>query len=183
MNTKVLIVCILLFAAVLIGTFSLGLFKQKEATPQPQNTTTNAAIQFDTWQEQTVDEIGLTFKTPPGTTFRKEVADDGGRIRILGFYVENNDKDNPYMLYGVYQLDKEATQEDLEKAKDAMDANTIKDASIDGYEGIEGLILGEKTRYITMIIKDGKLFSVSTIPPNQENKELTEQILATFAFQ
>lgn len=183
MNTKVLIVCVLLLAAVLIGTFSLGLFKQKEATPQTQNTTTNAATQFDGWQERTVEEIGLRFKMPPGTTFRKEVADDGGRIRILGFYVENNDKDNPYMLYGVYQFDKEATDVDLEKAKDGMDTNTIKEASIDGYEGIEGLILGEKTRYITMIIKDGKLFSVSTIPPTPENNQLTDKVLPTFDFQ
>lgn len=183
MKRKTLIAGCLLIVAILIVAFSSGLFKSKDTSYQAQNASTNSVSKTDNWQEQAVDEIGLRFKIPPGTTFRKEVADDGGRIRILGFYVENNDKDNPYMLYGVYQFDKEATQEDLEKAKDDMNPSTIKEASIDGYKGIEGLILGEKTRYITMILKDGKLFTVSTIPPTLENKELTDKILPTFVFQ
>jgi hypothetical protein len=52
-----------------------------------------------------------------------------------------------------------------------------------GYSGIEGLIMGPKTRFITTVLKDGKLFSVSTMPPSQENKELTNQILTTFEFK
>lgn len=76
----------------------------------------------------------------------------------------------PYQLYGLYLADRESSEQDLERAKTEMDTSTIKDASIDGYKGIEGLT-------------DGRLFSVSTIPPTPENKELTEQILATFDFQ
>lgn len=135
-------------------------------------------------QEQTVDEIGLRFSYPNDLTFRKEVADDYGRIRNLGFYLEKGSPDKPtYMLYGLYQFQTEAAEADLEKAKTEMDKTTIKEITLDGYKGIEGLILGPKTRYITIILKDGKLFSVSTIPPTQGNKELTDMILATFDFK
>lgn len=144
---------------------------------------TRQISQSEGWQEQTINEIGLTLKYPQNLTFRKEIADDNGRIRTLGFYVENNDDSNPYMLYGLYQMDKNATIVDLNKNKMGMDTNTIKDTSIDGYNGFYGLVLGEKTRYMAIILKGDKLFSVSTIPPTQENKDLTDQILATFDFQ
>lgn len=71
----------------------------------------------------------------------------------------------------------------LELAKKEMDTSTIREATIDGYQGIEGLIVGPKTRYTTIILKDGRLFSVSTTPPTQENKELTEGIMDTFDFK
>jgi hypothetical protein len=64
-----------------------------------------------------------------------------------------------------------------------MDPTTIEEAMIDGYKGIEGLIVGPKTRYITVVLKGNKLFSVSTLPPTAENKAITEQILSTFDFK
>ena len=64
-----------------------------------------------------------------------------------------------------------------------MDPKTIKDVTVGEYKGIEGLILGPKTRYITVLLKNNRLFTVSTIPPTQENKILTDQILATFNFK
>ncbi|OQA93094.1 MAG: hypothetical protein BWY24_00735 [Microgenomates group bacterium ADurb.Bin219] len=144
---------------------------------------TRQISQTEGWQEQTIDEIGLTLKYPQNLTFRKEIADDNGRIRTLGFYIENKDDSNPYMLYGLYQMDKNATLADLDKNKIGMDTSSIKDTSIDGYNGFYGLVLGEKTRYMAIVLKGDKLFSVSTIPPTQENKDLTDQILATFDFQ
>jgi len=144
---------------------------------------TRQVSQTEGWREQAIDEIGLTLKYPSNLTFRKEVADDNGRIRSLGFYIESSDENNPYMLYGLYQNDKNATIVDLDKNKMGMDASSIRDTSIDGYNGFYGLILGEKTRYMAIVLKDDKLFSVSTIPPTQENKDLTDQILATFDFQ
>lgn len=149
-------------------------------SPVPQ---TGCGSVEDKWQQQTVEEIGLSFKIPSDTTFRKEIADDAGKIRTLGFYVEKGDNNSSYTLYGLYQSFKEATEQDLEKAKTEMDTNTIKEVTIDGYKGIEGLILGPKTRYITILLKDSKLFSVSTIPPTKENKTLTDQILKTFEFK
>lgn len=138
----------------------------------------------DNWQEAVVEEIGLTFRYPKDLVFRKEVADDDGRIRTVGFFLTKGAEANPeYQMYGLYQQFKEGTRQDLELAKKEMDVSTIKEATIDGYQGIEGLIVGPKTRYITTVLKDSKLFSVSTMPPTVENKKLTEQILATFDFK
>ena len=50
-------------------------------------------------------------------------------------------------------------------------------------KGIEGLILGPKTRYITIVLKGNKLFSVSTLPPTPANKVITDQILPTLNFK
>lgn len=150
-------------------------------TPIPQ---TGCGETKDEWQTQTVDEIGLSFKYHPGTAFRKEVAEDPAGIHAVGFYVEKGDKNNlSYTLYGVYQPNKEATEQDLEKAKKEMDVTTIKEVTIGGYKGIEGLILGPRTRYITILLKNNRLLTVSTIPPTQENKTLTDQIVKTFEFK
>lgn len=172
-NNKAFFVGVLLISLVLIGAYSFGLFNSKETSTQT-----------DGWREQIVPNISLRLQIPPDMTYREELADDYGRIRTMAFYIERKDQSKPpYQLYGLFLADKESSEQDLERSKTEMDAVTIKDASIDGHKGIEGLILGEKTRYITIIQKDGRLFSVSTIPPTPENKELTEQILATFDFQ
>ncbi|PIP63478.1 hypothetical protein COW97_02235 [Candidatus Roizmanbacteria bacterium CG22_combo_CG10-13_8_21_14_all_34_12] len=149
--------------------------------PKPQS---GCGIVKNDWQPQTFNEANLSFKIPSGTTFRKEIADDAGKIRVASFYVEKKVNSNfTYTLYGVYQPNKEATDEDLKLAKKEMNPETIKDVTISGYKGIEGLILGPKTRYITILLKNNRLFTVSTIPPTQENKILTDQILATFNFK
>lgn len=131
------------------------------------------------WQSQTVNEIGVTFKHPKDTTFRKEIAEDAAGIHSAGFFVEKEG----YTLYGVYQPNKEATETNVERSKTEMDTATIKDVTVGGLKGIDGLILGPKTRYITILLKNNRLFTVSTIPPTQENKALTDEILATFKFE
>jgi hypothetical protein len=131
------------------------------------------------WQTQTVDEIGVSFKHPTDTTFRKEIAQDSAGIHTAGFYVEKEG----YTLYGVYQPGKEATEQNIELSKKEMDPSTIKEVTIGGYKGIEGLILGPKTRYITILLKNSRLFTISTFPPTNENKALTDQILPTFSFK
>lgn len=184
MNAKLLVAGVLLVGVVLVGAYSFGLFNSKETTSQTSNSTDNLNAQNEGWREQTVPNISLSLRIPPDMTYREELADDYGKIRTTAFYIERKDQSKPpYQLYALFQADKEATQQDLERSKTEMDKSTIKEASIDGYKGIEGLILGPKTRYITIIQKDGRLFSVSTIPPTQENKELTEKILATFDLQ
>jgi hypothetical protein len=140
------------------------------------------------WIKQTFNEAGLsiTFSVPPDTTFRKEIADDTGRIRIASFYVEKGSKDNPtYQLYAVYQPLEAVTDKELDKIKTGMNPNSIKEVAIDGIKGIEGeiVISGPKNHYVTAIIKNGKLFTVSTYPMTEENKALTDQILATFSFK
>lgn len=140
------------------------------------------------WQEQVFSEAGLTlsFKMPPDMTYRKEIAEDIGRIRVASFYVEKGDKNNPtYQLYAVYQPQDVVTDNEFARTKTGMSPNTIKEVTIDGYQGIEGLveISGPKSHYLTFIGKDGKPFSVSTYPPTVENKELTDKIISTFNFQ
>jgi len=136
------------------------------------------------FQSQTVEEIGLNFQYPSDLTYRKEIADNAGSIRTAGFFLTKGSEQNPeYQLYGLYENYKDVTEEDLERAKTEMDPTTIKETSIDGYQGIEGLITGPKTRYITIILKGNKLFSVSTYPPTEENISLTQQILSTFQFK
>ena len=65
-----------------------------------------------------------------------------------------------------------------------MSPNTTKDVTVGGYKGIEGLIeiSGPKNHYSTAIVKDGKLFTLSTFPPTEENKQLTGQIISTLKF-
>lgn len=135
-------------------------------------------------QQETIEEIGLSFQYPAGLVYRKEIADNAGNIRTAGFFLTKGSEQNPeYQLYGLYENYKDATEADLERAKTEMDPTTVKEVSINGYKGVEGFITGPKTRYITIILKDDKLFSVSTTPPNEENKNITQQILSTFSFK
>src|SRR4030042_1226467 len=73
----------------------------------------------------------------------------------------------------------EGSVQDLEKTKTGMNPDSIKEASIDGYNGIEGIANANdpKKHYITVVLKDGRLFSVSTYPPLPETKELTDKII------
>jgi len=134
-------------------------------------------------QQETVEEIGLSFQYPTDLLYRKEIADNDGNIRTVGFFLTKGSEQNPeYQMYGLYENYRNATKDDLERAKTEMDPTTIKEVNVGGYKGIEGLITGPKTRHITIILKDDKLFSISTLPPTEDNKSITEQILSTFQF-
>ncbi len=134
-------------------------------------------------QQETIEEIGLSFQYPANLVYRKEIADNDGNIRTAGFFLTKGSEQNPeYQLYGLYENYRDATEADLERAKTEMDPTTVKEVNINGYKSVEGLITGPKTRYITIILKDNKLFSVSTLPPTEENKSITQQILTTFQF-
>lgn len=179
-------VLFLIIFATLIVSAVLYFSKQNTSNKSVNNTgeITPTTKQENGLKEVTIQEIGLSLKYPSNLAFRKEIADDAGKIRSLGFYVEDGPSDKPnYQLYGLYEFRSNATTKDLEKTKIGMDAKTIKEVTVGLYQGIEGLITGPKSHYVTNILKDGKLFSVSTWPPNPENKKLTDQILATFLFK
>jgi hypothetical protein len=133
--------------------------------------------------EEFISPFGLYVTVPKDMTFRKEVADDEGVIRTVGFYIENSSKDNPYMLYGLYEAKSVAIDQTMASAKKDMVASTIKDITIGGYKGVEGLITGDKTRYMAVIVKDGKKITFSTIPPTDANKVITDQLLSTLSFK
>lgn len=177
-----------------IGTFEectkagfpiLETYPEQCRTPDGKTFTKKIQSQPQTeLQQQTIEEIGLSFQNPKDLVFRKEIADDAGKIRTVGFFLTKGSENNPeYQLYGLYQQFKDATVQDLDISKKEMDINTIKDVEINDYKGIEGRILGPKTRYITIILKGKKLFSVSTYPPTPANKAITDQILSTFSFK
>ena len=152
-------------------------------TPSGKTFTRQLSVDSDL-QTQTVEEIGLTFKYPKCLVYRKEIADNDGQIRTAGFFLTKGSETTPeYQLYGLYEQYRDAKLSDLELLKKEMDPKSIKDVTLGGYKGIEGLILGPKTRYVTIILKGNKLFSVSTMPPTQENKAQSEIILATFNFK
>lgn len=185
MKNKLLSILLVIVAlAGFIGAI-LGISNARR-NPSPQPQTTESPIK-DSWQEQTFNEAGLslTLETPPDTTFRKEIADDAGRVRVASFYVEKGPSDNPtYQLYAVYEPLNTVTENELDKIKTGMSPNTTKDVTVGGYKGIEGLIeiSGPKNHYSTAIVKDGKLFTLSTFPPTEENKQLTGQIISTLKF-
>ena len=184
MKFKLPIIIVILLITVLMAVFWSRTTRTSQTPTETVNTANVTNKVSDGWKEQVVSQIGLHFRFPDNLMYREELGDDYGRMRTMAFYVENKDQSKPeYQLYGLFIADKESTAQDLERAQTEMDKATIKDVTIDGYKGIEGLIVGPKTRYITVLQKDGRLFSVSTIPPTAENKALTEKMLDTFDFQ
>jgi hypothetical protein len=137
---------------------------------------------------QTFNEAGLslTLDIPSDTTFRKEIEDDAGKVRVASFYVEKGPSDNPtYQLYAVYEPLNTVTEKELNRIKTGLSPNSVREITIDGYKGIEGLIeiSGPKNHYLSAIVKDGKLFTISTFPPTAENKKITDQIISTIRFK
>lgn len=160
----------------------------KHGSPSKPMPLTGCGEAKEGWQQQTFDEAGLslTLSIPPDTFFRKEIAEDQARIRVASFYVEKGSSDNPtYQLYAVYQPLETVTEKELDKIKTGMEPKSVKEITIDGYKGIEGMtvISGPKNHYLMAIIKDGKLFTVSTYPSTEESKALTDRIVATFSFK
>jgi len=157
----------------------------KHGNPSKQMPLTGCGETKDNWKQQTFDEVGLSFKIPSDTIFRKEIADDAGKIRTASFYIEKGKPtDNDfYQLFFVYQPNLVGTQQELEKIKVGMDPTTIKEVTINGYKGIEGSVTGPKAHFVTALLNNGKIYTISTWPPVLENKAITDQILATFSFK
>ena len=183
LKTFLLSVVVIMLLGLLVRTLSKRAEQPTSSAPVPVATMTptpernpGRALKSG---EEFISPLGLYIVVPEGMTFRKEIADDAGVIRSVGFYIE---KDDEYKLYGLYQQ-KSLTERGLEEAKKEMDAQTIKEATVGGYKGVEGLITGPRGRYNTIVVKDGKTLSFSTIPATEENKTITDQILSTVSFE
>ncbi len=184
LKTLLLSIIVIVILGIVVKTFTGNASNQAAdpiPTPSPTMTPTTEQKPSRTLKpgEKYISPLGLYIKVPENMTFRKEIADDAGVIRSVGFYIEN---DNGYQLYGLYQ-EKELTVRGLDEAKREMDKTTIKEANVGGYNGIEGLIVGQRARFNTIVVKDGKTLSFSTIPATEENKAITEQILSTVSFK
>lgn len=173
----------------LIILISLGVYfysKRDNTTPTIllQNQENNTAGEFQPSRElkdgeQYVGSMGLYVTIPEGMSFRQDPEND----RAVNFYIEDGPQENPtYQLYLVYQPNTPVTEEGLEQSKQDMEPESIQEAVVGGYRGIEGLVKGPKARYYTIISRDGRPLSFSTIPPTEENKAITEQILLTVSF-
>ena len=151
--------------------------EQVQTTPTPEATPGRALKQ----NEKFIAPVGLYVTVPEGMRFRQDIAND----RFINFYIESGPDNEPtYQFYSLYQADNEMTEQGLEQAKKDIDPDTIKEAIVGDYVGFEGLVVSpNKTRYQTLVIKDGKPLSFSTLPPTEENKSVTEQILTTITFQ
>lgn len=185
MNLKPLITV----AVVSVIAAGISLYSRNHISAEPNPTPTPAPVVVTTPtplpspnralkpNEKFIAPIGLYIPVPTDMTFKQEGVDDGTIVNV-GFYL---DKGEDYELYGLFSsLDGNQT---LESAKKDMVQSTVKEIVIGGYKGIEGLITGPKTRYMAVIIKDGKKITFSTIPPTEANKAITDQLLSTFSFQ
>lgn len=129
--------------------------------------------------EKFVGSMGLYVTVPEGMRFRQDPVNEMAN----NFYIESGPEDKPaYQLYVINQLGN-VSDKGLEPIKAEMDPKTVKETNVGGYKGIEGLIVGPRSRYNIYIIKDEKPVSFSTIPYTEENKAITEQILSTVTFE
>jgi hypothetical protein len=146
-------------------------------------TFTRQIDEMTTWTAQTVEPMNMSFKYPQELTFQEERAEDGISMRTVGFYLTKGDTQSPeYQLYALLSLFRDANWEDVEKVKTEMDPDTVKEVMIGSYRGIDGKVIGPKERWLTIILKGNKLFTISTFPTTQANKDMTDEIIKTIKF-
>lgn len=138
------------------------------------------------WKTHTIPEIGLTFRAPADMKVSGMNPDGEGGTSFTVF-VERAQYPDPtyYQLYGLYQFKSggAATEADLVAFKEELDPATVREIKIDGDKAIDGQIKGVRNRYVTGILKKDEMFTLFTSEPTQENKKITDQILATFDFK
>lgn len=129
--------------------------------------------------ERFIGSMGIYVTVPEGMRFRQDPVNEMAN----NFYIEAGPEDKPtYQLYVIYQIGN-VSDKGLEPIKAEMDPKTVKEASVGGHNGVEGLIVGPRSRYNTYILREGKPVSFSTIPYTEENKAITDQILSTVSFE
>lgn len=150
--------------------------EQVQTTPTSEPTPGRVLKQ----NERYIGAMDLYVTVPEGMNFRQDVASEFA----VNFYIEDGPAENPtYQLYVVYQPQKIMTEEGLELIKKEMEPDTTKEATVGDYRGFEGLVVGPKARYQTVVIKHGEPLSFSTWPTTEQNKATTEQILSTVSFE
>ncbi len=188
LGTLLFIVGIIVVFSLIIRAFSKNNFEQISSFVPVEEVKTSLNLELKPRRvlkpnEQFVGAVAMYIQVPENMRFRKEdVGNDPGRPVDASFFIEEGSKENPaYQLYGLVQ--KNGSKALLEQAKKSMDFATVKEITVGGYSGIEGLVTGPKARYLTVIIKGDKIISFSTIPYTQENKKITGKILSTISFQ
>lgn len=137
------------------------------------------------WETHTISDANLTFSAPSEMKVRSETQKNSetGIPYSLNLYVEKDmGQPNYYQLYGVYQWDIKYTQDSLNAYKEDLETPSTKNITISGFPALEGQVKGQRNRFVTYILTDKGMFSLFTAEPTQENKQITDQILATFKF-
>lgn len=169
-----LIVVLLLIS---IGTFLY--VTQREKNIDKQTAESPTTTEEKNLELYTFDEINLTFSAPFELDVTGEKVDD---TFIMTAQRSAYPQPDYYQLYGVYRFTdpKEINKEDL---KSNMNATSIEETTTDGFYTIKGQYEGERSRFVTVIVTDKGLFTLATSQPTEENKKLTDSLLATFDFK
>lgn len=182
-----------LVASILFGLVGYYLGKQSSSstsiTPSsetiaPTDSPAKANTNTD-WKTHVIDDANLTFLAPPEMKVSSETHkySETGVTYSLTMYVEKDlGRPNYYQLYGIYQWGNNYSQDSLNGYKEELQPESIKDVIISGFPAVEGQIKGQRNRFVTHILTNKGIFSLFTAEPTQENKEITDKILASFKF-
>lgn len=132
----------------------------------------------------TIKELGLIFSAPKDLNFEYQAQNnDKGEISSLTMYLQKGTPpDQYYQLYGITQWDL-GPIDSLENYKQELNPESIQEITVDGKPALQGQIKGQRNRFVTYILLDGQVLTLFTADPTQENKELTDQVIATFKFE
>lgn len=167
--------------------------KQPIPTPLPQATKqpeipspTPTVSQTNNWKSYTFEPLTLSLMVPLELIVHTEEPNPGNDFTA---YIQNYafnapvPEENAYQLYITWQNTPTITPEEFQLLKDDLDASTVEDVTIGGYQAIKGQVKGVRNRFVTYILKENTKISLFTSEPTQANKELTDKILSTFSFQ
>lgn len=157
----------------------IGIFWSKDWEQKNINKPTPAATEEKDWESYVFDEIHLSFSAPFELKVTEEKVDD---TFILTAQRSSYPKPDYYQLYGIYHVTnpKDINRSELKKQ---LNESSIEETTIDGFYTVKGQYNGERNRFVTMIVTDKGLFTLATSQPTEENKKLTDSILATFDFK
>jgi hypothetical protein len=164
---------ILLVIIGIVWSKSLG---QKNVDKQITDHTTT---EKNDWKQYNFDDIHLTFSAPSDLQVTMEKVDE---TFILTLQKSAYPKPDYYQLYGIYHVTdpKTINKSDLKKE---LNETGIEETTIDGMYTLKGQYKGERNRFVTIIVTDKGLFTLATSQPTEENKKITDSLLATFDFK
>jgi hypothetical protein len=180
-NFGTFIICLI---AILLTIFAFKLSKNQQPTSKQTIISTSGDTKSDkpdtnnNWKDYIFKDVGITFSAPSDLAVSGEISNPDSFILIAqrGKYPDAD----YYQLYGVYNLSSDnISSDDLKKD---LDVTSIQENNIGGYRAITGQFKGERNRFVTYIITNRGLLTLSTSQPTDVNKALTEAILKTFKF-
>lgn len=160
---------------------------KKENVVQNQPTPSSATTQDDptrNWKSYTFQPIQLSLKVPSELTVHTEEQNPGSFTAYIQNYAFNAPypEKNAYQLYLTWQSNYKLTENEFNQLKNDLDTNSVEDTLIAGYPAIKGQVKGERSRFVTYILKENTKISLFTSDPTEVNKELSDKIMSTFVF-